>query len=124
MTNVGQIEKQTQARVVTLFRECLGYDYLGNRSGRDNRKLDLNLLRAWLVGRGVEEALITGRCMSGTRRPPTPDVSLAIHIRQNRLPQPKPEKQPASAPGPSQPSRPSNSTGGRHRFPTRRVDKR
>jgi type I restriction enzyme R subunit len=58
MVSVGQIEKQTQARVVALFRERLGYDYLGNRIDRDNRNLDLDLLRAWLVRRGVEEALI------------------------------------------------------------------
>ena len=36
MSTVGQIEKKTQARVVKLFREQLGYDYLGawtDRSG-------------------------------------------------------------------------------------------
>lgn len=30
MESVGQIEKRTQARVVALFRDRLGYDYLGN----------------------------------------------------------------------------------------------
>jgi hypothetical protein len=29
MTAVGEIEKKTQARIVALFRERLGYDYLG-----------------------------------------------------------------------------------------------
>ena len=29
MTNVGQSERTTQNRVVTLFREQLDYDYLG-----------------------------------------------------------------------------------------------
>ena len=29
MSSVGQIEKKTQARVVKLFRDQLGYDYLG-----------------------------------------------------------------------------------------------
>ena len=29
-SNVGQIEKLTQARVVKLFCESLGYEYLGN----------------------------------------------------------------------------------------------
>jgi type I restriction enzyme, R subunit len=28
--NVGQIEKKTQQRVVKLFRDILGYDYLGD----------------------------------------------------------------------------------------------
>lgn len=30
MTTVGQIEKQTQDRVVALFRATLGYAYLGD----------------------------------------------------------------------------------------------
>ena len=34
MSTVGQIEKKTQARVVTLFRERLGYDYLGDWTDR------------------------------------------------------------------------------------------
>ncbi|HUP93233.1 MAG TPA: hypothetical protein VM074_13375 [Solimonas sp.] len=34
MSAVGQIEKRTQARVVALFRDRLGYDYLGDWSDR------------------------------------------------------------------------------------------
>ena len=34
MSIVGQIEKKTQARVVALFRDRLGYDYLGNWNDR------------------------------------------------------------------------------------------
>ena len=30
MSTVGQIEKKTQQRVVRLFRDTLGYDYLSN----------------------------------------------------------------------------------------------
>ncbi len=55
---VGQIEKKTQARVVTLFRDRLCYDYLGDRSDLDNRNIEETLLRAWLVERGVDETLI------------------------------------------------------------------
>lgn len=47
--SVGEIEKWTQARVVALFRERLHYDYLGDRSGKDNRNIDFGLLQAWLT---------------------------------------------------------------------------
>ncbi len=59
MSSVGQIEKITQARVVALFRDRLGYDYLGNwidRSGNANIAPDL--LRAWLQKQGVNDSLI------------------------------------------------------------------
>ena len=60
MSNVGQIEKKTQARVVKLFHEQLGYEYLGNWIDReDNRNIEEGLLRAFLKGRGYDEALIT-----------------------------------------------------------------
>ena len=36
---VGQIEKKTQARVVALFREKLGYHYLGDWMDRNNRNI-------------------------------------------------------------------------------------
>ncbi len=58
MTTVGQIEKKTQARVVALFRERLGYDYLGNRIDRDNRNIEPELLSAWLKQRGLSRTLI------------------------------------------------------------------
>lgn len=34
MSAVGQIERKTQQRVVMLFQEMLGYDYLGDWSDR------------------------------------------------------------------------------------------
>ena len=34
MSAVGQIEKKTQRRVVKLFRDTLGYDYLGDWTDR------------------------------------------------------------------------------------------
>jgi type I restriction enzyme, R subunit len=59
MTNVGQIEKKTQARIVALFRDRLGYTYLGNRIDDDNRNIDTVALTAWLKKRGVDDLLIT-----------------------------------------------------------------
>ena len=44
MSDVGQIERKTQERVVKLFREQLGYDYLGNweyREGNSNIEVEL-----------------------------------------------------------------------------------
>jgi type I restriction enzyme, R subunit len=59
MTSVGQIEKLAQARIVTLFQERLGYDYLGNQIDSDNRNIEPKLLTAWLLKQGVGDTLIT-----------------------------------------------------------------
>ncbi len=61
MSTVGQIEKSTQQRVVKLFREQLGYDYLGDWTEREgNRNIEEELLRTFLRERqGYDEALIT-----------------------------------------------------------------
>lgn len=60
MSTVGQIEKKTQERVVKLFRDALGYDYLGNWIDRvDNRNIDANLLNTFLEKQGVDTALIS-----------------------------------------------------------------
>jgi type I restriction enzyme R subunit len=49
MSSVGQIEKQTQQRVVDLFRDRLGYDYLGDWTERPgNRNIEEDLLRKFL----------------------------------------------------------------------------
>ena len=59
MTTVSQIEKKTQAHVVALFRERLGYDYLGNWIDRPgNANIEPELLRAWLKKQGVAATLI------------------------------------------------------------------
>lgn len=59
MSPVGQIEKRTQARVVKLLRDTLGYDYLGNWIDRENnRNIEAKLLRAFLKKQGHDESLI------------------------------------------------------------------
>lgn len=59
MSAVGQIERATQKRVVKLFNQTLGYDYLGDWKDRENnRNIEESDLRAWLSGR-YHEALIT-----------------------------------------------------------------
>ena len=59
MTDVGQRERITQNRVVKMFRETLGYGYLGNWEYRQgNSNVEDGLLRAYLQRQGYEEALI------------------------------------------------------------------
>jgi len=59
-STVGQIEKKTQQRVVKLFREQLGYDYLGDWIDRENnRNVEPELLRSFLNKQGHDETLIS-----------------------------------------------------------------
>jgi type I restriction enzyme R subunit len=60
MSTVGEIEKKTQQRVMQLFREQLGYGYLGDWTDREgNRNIEEKLLRAFLGDKqGYDEGLI------------------------------------------------------------------
>ncbi|SET39479.1 type I restriction endonuclease subunit R [Geodermatophilus poikilotrophus] len=60
MSDVGQIERKTQDRVIQLFNDQLGYDYLGNwesRTGTSN--IEVGLLKQNLRARGYDDTLIT-----------------------------------------------------------------
>lgn len=60
MSQVGQVERKTQERVVQLFREALGYGYLGNwHDGDRTSGIEVLLLTANLRARGYAENLIT-----------------------------------------------------------------
>jgi type I restriction enzyme R subunit len=60
MSNVGQIERKAQDRVVELFRGSLGYEYLGNWEYREgNSNVEVGLLAQNLRARGYSEVLIT-----------------------------------------------------------------
>src|SRR5680860_604742 len=53
MTTVGQPERVTQNRIVALFRDELGYRYLGDWTDRDdNSNIEVDLLTTWLTDRG------------------------------------------------------------------------
>jgi len=53
VSNVGQIERKTQDRVVRLFREKLDYEYLGNWQDREgNSNVELQILEPNLEERG------------------------------------------------------------------------
>ena len=59
MSTVGQIEKRTQARVVRLFQDQLGYDYFGNWLDRaGNTNIEPAYLRPFLAAKGYAPALI------------------------------------------------------------------
>jgi type I restriction enzyme R subunit len=59
MNNVGQMERETQNRIVKLFDE-LGYTYLGNWADRTgNSNIEEGLLMDYLTKRGYNPTLIT-----------------------------------------------------------------
>ena len=60
MSTIGQPERATQNRVITLFRDELGYRYLGDWTDRDsNSNIEESLLSAWLTKRGYTPAQIS-----------------------------------------------------------------
>jgi len=60
MSNVGQIEREAQQRVVDLFRGSLGYEYSGSWEYRDNNSnVELELLTQNLHARGYSDTLIS-----------------------------------------------------------------
>ena len=59
MSKVGQRERATQERVVSLFRDRLDYDYLGNWQDRaGNSNIEERYLRAFLQRQGYKNTLI------------------------------------------------------------------
>ena len=60
MSAIGQPERATQNRVIALFRDELGYRYLGDWTDRDgNSNIEEGLLTAWLTKRGYTPAQIS-----------------------------------------------------------------
>lgn len=60
MSDVGQIERLTQKRVLRLLEHRLGYRYLGDWHYRlGNSNVEEQFLREWLRKRGASKALIT-----------------------------------------------------------------
>ncbi|KQV73871.1 restriction endonuclease subunit R [Aeromicrobium sp. Root344] len=59
MSDVGQIERKAQDRVVKLFKDALGYDYQGNWETRaGNSNIEVDLLAQNLKARGYDDNLI------------------------------------------------------------------
>jgi type I restriction enzyme, R subunit len=60
MSNVGQPERATQDRVIALFRDELGYRYLGDWIDRDgNSNIEEDILSAYLTASGYTSAQIS-----------------------------------------------------------------
>ena len=60
MSSVGQAERVTQNRVIALFRDDLGYRYLGDWSDRvGNSNIEEDLLTAHLAKAGYSAAQIS-----------------------------------------------------------------
>src|SRR5258708_9546027 len=60
MSTVGQPERATQDRVINLFRDELGYRYLGDWTDRDgNGNIEEDLLSAWLAKHGYTSTQIS-----------------------------------------------------------------
>ena len=59
MTDVGQIERSTQNRIIELFQRQLGYKYLGNWEDREGtNNIEETLVRQYLAKRGYNKVLI------------------------------------------------------------------
>jgi type I restriction enzyme R subunit len=59
MSNVGQIERATQHKVIEFFQKKLNYSYLGDWHNREgNRNIEPEYLRAWMSSRGIDPVLI------------------------------------------------------------------
>src|SRR5436309_6938858 len=76
-TKVGQLERQTQNRIVALFRDRLGYEYLGNWEEREgNNNIEEEYLRAFLARSGYSGKLIAGAIADLKRAAGKQNVSL------------------------------------------------
>ena len=58
MSDVGQLERITQNRVVQLFKKDLGYRDLGNLHDQNNKNIREHDLTQWLKSRNVSDGLI------------------------------------------------------------------
>ncbi len=59
MASIGQLERETQNRIVKFFENQLDYKYYGNWQDRaNNSNIEEKILRAWLSKQGFDEGLI------------------------------------------------------------------
>ena len=58
MTDIGQKERETQDRVINLFTQGMGYEYLGNRRYQDNKNIEEECFKKFLKESGYSDAAI------------------------------------------------------------------
>lgn len=81
MGTIGQKERATQNRIVALFRDGLGYDFLGDWKDReDNRNIEVGLLSDWLTGRH-DDALVK-LAIAELRRVASDQASIPYEVNQ------------------------------------------
>jgi type I restriction enzyme, R subunit len=84
MSNIGQPERETQNRIIRLFRSKLKYDYLGNLIDKaDNSNLRPDLLRRFWVKCGYTEAQ-QSKALSEFENA-TKDLSLNLYYRNEAV---------------------------------------
>ena len=72
MTTVGELERETQRRVIRHFRDQLGYRFLGNWHERDNnRNIEPDYLTRFLKRQGHSPPSSPRRSTSSTKPPPS-----------------------------------------------------
>lgn len=84
MSQVGQKERATQNRVVKLFSNTLGYEYLGNWEKRpNNRNIEPELLVNWLQKQG-HDPILANRAITQLDKTAT-DLSKTLYDRNRAV---------------------------------------
>ncbi|MEJ1360574.1 MAG: HsdR family type I site-specific deoxyribonuclease [Candidatus Sedimenticola sp. (ex Thyasira tokunagai)] len=83
MSQVGQLERTTQNRVVALFQKQLGYGYYGDWQERaDNSNIEKSYLRDWLIRQGVDETMANKAIRKFKRAAAVGDGKKLYHANQ------------------------------------------
>ena len=59
MSNIGKSERTTQNRVIKLFRDELGYHFLGDKTDQYNSNIEESQLSACLLSAGYSSVLVS-----------------------------------------------------------------
>ena len=68
MNEIDQIERITQDRVVAFLRDQLHYHYLGNLERRNNPNIEEDMLRAFLIKKGIYSNALIKRAVDELKR--------------------------------------------------------